>query len=133
MGKRVKQSGRFRIRHQIRQSGSVANILVTGIFILAMAVVMMAFLEDVELIQQKADVDQLARRYILRMETTGGLTPEDREELLQELSGQGVTGADLTGTTLGESGYGAKIVLRIRGLLGGKYEFEERRVSTAKY
>ncbi|MCM1101954.1 MAG: hypothetical protein NC079_09600 [Clostridium sp.] len=133
MGKRVKQSGRSHIRHRIRQPGSVANILVTGIFILAMAVVMMAFLEDVELIQQKAEVDQLARRYILRMETTGGLTPEDREELLRELSGQGITGADLTGTTLGESGYGAKIVLQIRGLLGGKYEFEERRVSTAKY
>lgn len=116
-----------------RQPGSVANIMVTGIFILAMAVVMMAFLEDMQLIQQKSEVDQLARRYILRMETTGGLTAEDRESLLRELSDQGVVGIDLTGTTAGAAGYGAKIVLQIRGMLGGKYEFEERRVSTAKY
>lgn len=116
-----------------RQEGTVGNIMITGIFILAMAVVMLAFLDDMRLIQQKAEVDQLARRYILRMETVGGLTPEDREDLLRELSEQGVTEIDLAGTTTEAAGYGTKIVLQICGKLGGKYAFEEKRVSTAKY
>lgn len=118
---------------QCRQEGNVGNIMITGIFILAMTVVMLAFLDDMCLIQQKAEVDQLARRYILRMETVGGLTPEDREDLLRELSEQGVTEIDLAGTTSEAAGYGAKIVLRICGKLGGKHAFEEKRVSTAKY
>ncbi len=120
-------------RNLCLQEGSAGNIMITGIFILAMTVVMLAFLDDMWLIQQKAEVDQLARRYILRMETVGGLSPEDRENLLFELSEQGVTEIDLAGTTLGETGYGAKIVLQICGKLGGKYAFEEKRVSTAKY
>lgn len=116
-----------------RDRGNIANIMVTGIFILAMLTIMLAFMDDIQLIQQKSEVDQLARSYILRMETTGGLLPEDSEVLLRELSECGVEEADLSGTTFGEAGYGTKIVLRIRGILGGQHEFEERRVSTAKY
>lgn len=117
----------------VKDCASVANIMVTGIFILAMTVVMLSFLENIQLIQQKAEINQIARRYILRMESTGGLLGEDRGLLLEELERQGVTGIDLEGTTMGEAGYGAPIELRIRGILGGKYEFEETRVSTAKH
>ena len=116
-----------------KDRGNVANIMVTGIFVLSMAVVMLSFLDDMKLIQQKTEVDQLARRYILRMETLGGLTAEDRALLEEELAAQGVTAIDLSGTTMGEAGYGGKIELKIRGLLGGKYEIEETRVSTAKH
>lgn len=107
--------------------------MITGIFILALTVLMMKFLDQMQLIQQKAQINQLARRYILCMETTGGLLPEDRETLERELSKLGATEIDLNGTTLGVAGYGAKIELRIRGRLRGTYEFEEKRVSTAKY
>lgn len=117
----------------MRERGNVGNIMITGILILAMTVIMLAFLDDMRMIQQKAEVDQLARRYILRMETVGGLTPEDQEDLVQELTSRGVTEIDLEGTTLGAAGYGQKIVLRICGRLGGRYAFEEKRVSTAKY
>ena len=116
-----------------KDRGSVANIMVTGIFILAMLTLMLAFMDDIQLIHQKSEIDQLARSYILRMETTGGLSYEDEEVLLRELSECGVEEPDLSGTTFGEAGYGSKIVLRIRGILGGKHEFDERRVSTAKY
>lgn len=116
-----------------KDSGNVANIMVTGIFILSMMVVMLSFLENLQLIQQKAEVDQLARRYILRMETVGGLTAEDEARLKAELTALGVTGIDLSGTTFGVAGYGSGIELRISGFLGGTYEFEETRVSTAKH
>lgn len=100
---------------------------------LAMSVLMMVFLDEMYLLQQKSEVRQLTRHFLLRMETTGGLLEQDREDLERELAAIGVTEVDLSGTSLGRSGYGAKIVLCIRGKLGGDNAFEERRVSTAKY
>ncbi|MBE5866059.1 MAG: hypothetical protein E7292_07595 [Lachnospiraceae bacterium] len=115
-----------------KDCGNVGNIMVTGIFVLCMVVVMLSFMDNMKLIQQKAEVDQLARRYILRMETVGGLLTEDRDRLVEELTALGITAVDLSGTTMDEAEYGSKIELRIRGLVGGKYEVEETRVSTAK-
>lgn len=126
MGQRDIQSGK-------KDAGNIADIMVTGIFILSMAVVMLSFLENINMVRQKAEVDQLARQYILRMETVGGLLQEDRDKLQEALLLQGVTEIDLSGTTFGEAGYGEKITLQIKGLLGGKYEFEETRESTAKH
>lgn len=116
-----------------RERGNVGNIMVTGVFVLAMVVVMLSFLENMKLIQQKAEVDQLARRYILRMETVGGLLEEDKVRLVEELAAIGVAEVDLSGTTMDEAEYGSKIELRISGMLGGRYEIEETRVSTAKH
>lgn len=121
------------VGHRVKESGNVANIMVTGILMLAMTVLMMNFLDEISLIQQKAAVSQIARRYILCMETTGGLLAEDREALERELAGMDISEIDLSGTTFGENGYGEKIVLKIRGKLGGQYEFEETKASTAKY
>lgn len=121
------------MRIKQRDKGNVANIMVTGIFVLAMMVVMLSFLENLKLIHQKAEVDQIARRYILRMETVGGLIAEDEVLLREELQSFGVTDIDLTGTTMGSVGYGAPVRLRIAGILGGTNEFEEVRVSTAKH
>lgn len=114
-------------------SGNVGNLMITGILILAMMVVMLSFMDDVSLIQQKMEVDQLARRYILLMETTGGLYAEDAVNLQMELGALGVEEIDLEGTSFGGAGYGSKIVLRIRGKLGGKYAFENKKSSTAKH
>lgn len=116
-----------------KDCGNIGNIMVTGVFVLAMVVVMLSFLENMKLLQQKAEVDQLARRYILRMETVGGLSAEDRDRLIEELTAIGVTSVDLNGTTMDEAEYGSKIELRICGLVGGRYEIEETRVSTAKH
>ncbi len=116
-----------------KDCGNIGNIMVTGVFVLAMVVVMLSFLDNMKLLQQKAEVDQLARRYILRMETVGGLLAEDRDRLVEELAAIGVTAVDLTGTTMDEAEYGSKIELRICGLVGGRYEIEETRVSTAKH
>lgn len=116
-----------------KDQGNVADILTVGIFILAMAIVMLSFMNNMALIQQKAEVGQLARKYILRMETMGGLREADRAALEQELQEQGVTEIQLEGTNYGEAGYGEPIALEIRGKLGGSYDFLEKRVSTAKY
>lgn len=116
-----------------KERGNVADIMTVGIFIMAMAAVMLSFLNCMALIRQKTEVSQLARKYILRMETVGGLQDGDRAALLQELQEQGITEIDLGGTTYGAAGYGEPIALEIRGKLGGSYGFSEKRVSTAKY
>ncbi|MBR1771326.1 MAG: hypothetical protein IJ747_04795 [Lachnospiraceae bacterium] len=115
-----------------REQGSVADLMAAGIFLLALTVVMLAYMEDARLIRQKMEVQQLARQYILRMETTGYLTQEDRQALCEELETLGVTAPDVSGSTLAEVAYGERIVLEIRGVLGGEYAFREKRVSTAK-
>lgn len=113
-------------------SGNIGDLLTVGICILAMTVMMMSYLENVSLIQQKTQVDQLARKYILCMETVGYLNAADRAMLCRELEEAGVSEINLEGTTLREVAYGEQITLRIRGRLEGVYTFDEKRVSTAK-
>lgn len=110
----------------------MADLLSAGLCILAMTVVMLSYMDNVSLLHQKAEVGQVARKYILRMETVGYLTPSDRTALQQELTSLGVTEIDLEGTTLHEMSYGSPITLEIGGKLKGEYAFEEKRVSTAK-
>lgn len=110
----------------------MADLLSAGLCILAMTVVMLSYMDNVSLLHQKAEVGQVARKYILRMETVGYLTPSDRTALQQELTSLGVTEIDLEGTTLYEMSYGSPITLEIGGKLKGEYAFEEKRVSTAK-
>lgn len=115
-----------------KSRGNVGDIMSMGICVLAMTVVMGAYLDNVELIQQKSHVGQIARSYILQMETEGGMMPEGRIMLMQELDDMGITDIDLNGTTFGETEYGGRIALHIKGKLKGGYEFEESRFSTAK-
>ncbi|MCM1342207.1 MAG: hypothetical protein NC246_00060 [Muribaculaceae bacterium] len=104
-----------------------------GICMLAMTVLMLSYMDNVWLIHQKTAVSQIARQYILRMETVGYLTEEDRIRLGRELAGAGVTELELEGTTLSPVTYGDIITLEIRGKLEGEYDFEEKRISTAKH
>lgn len=114
------------------REGSVSELLATGLCILAMTAVMMSYMGSVGLIQQKMAVSQLARKYILRMETVGYLTENDQVSLQQELIEQGVTDISLDGSTMHVTMYGEPITLHIRGRLKEHYDFEEQRVSTAK-
>ena len=123
---------RFRLFLCRRASGNVGSMMATGLCLLAMTVVMLVFMDDVQLIQQKADVSQLARKYILRMETVGCLTAEDKAVLTAELLAAGVTEITYEGTTELTVGYGEPICLQIGGKLRGQHDFTEKRVSTAK-
>ena len=100
---------------------------------LAMTVVMLSYMGNTRLVYQKARISQTARKYILRMETEGELTEADRIYMIRELEGLGVTELNLSGTTMGRVQYGEPIVLMFTGKLEGTYEFEEKRVSTAKH
>lgn len=117
----------------IKEKGNIGDLLATGFCILAMTAVMFTYMDSVSLIEQKMEVSQIARKYILRMETVGMLTDEDRTELCAELAAVGVTGLRLDGTTFAQAGYGEPIILQLQGNLKEGYAFTEKRVSTAKH
>ena len=114
------------------QRGNVGDLMLTGVCMLAMTVMMLAYMDSLELLEQKREVGQLARKYILQMETTGYLTAENSEALKTELAAVGATEISLNGTTVNPVGYGENIILQMEGRLGGEYAFSEKRTSTAK-
>lgn len=116
-----------------QEKGSIGDIMAAGICMLAMTALMLSYMDNVWLIHQKAEVSQIARQYILKMETVGYLEEADRIRLGRELDSAGVTDLELAGTTMSPVTYGDIITLEIRGRLGGEYDFEEKRVSTAKH
>ena len=102
-----------------KEAGNVGEILTIGLCILALTAL-------------KAEVGQLARCYLLKMETVGYLAAQDQTQLTAELENLGMTGIDYEGSTLNPAGYGNDVVLQIHGRLGETYEIYEKRVSTAK-
>lgn len=107
--------------------------MTTGLCIMALTAIVISYFGCIELVQQKTQVGQLARKYILKMETEGYLTADEQIRLTCELGEMGITDVNLDNTTVQPGGYGQEIVLNINGKLKGEYEFNERRVSTAKY
>lgn len=116
----------------IKQKGNIGELMATGICVLAMLTIMMAYMDCAELLERKENVGQIARKYILRMETVGYLTQADCTALTDELEENGVTEIDYTGTTVQPVIYGQPITLKIEGKLGEEHAFVEKRVSTAK-
>lgn len=131
------------------EKGSVLDVLSAGMCVLAMTVLMLAYSGNIGLMNQKAQINQIARKYILKMETVGCLTAQDRQALTAELSVLGVSDPDFSGSTVSKAEYGAPVYLKIKGhiytenvkmngdlfcagIFSEQYEFEEYLVSTAK-
>ena len=116
-----------------KNDGSVGDVMPMCIFVICIAFVMISFADCVRLINVKASVSQLSRQYILKMETYGYLTENDRDDLVRSLAESGLENITLAGTDLNEVGYGNEIKLYISGSAEGGYEIREFRTSTAKY
>lgn len=116
-----------------KEKGTVGDMMAACICMLLLSVLLLSYMDSVRLIEEKTEINQIARKYILRMETVGMLTESDRLMINQELEAAGASEIDLSGTTFEWVGYGEEIVLQIRGRLRGIYGFEEKCVSTAKY
>ena len=125
------------------------DVMSVGICVIAMTVLMLAYMGSVQLLNSKSLIDQITRKYILRMETVGYLTGNDQLEMTQEFTALGAAELDYTGSTLNQVDYGSTISLVVRGKIPIRtivadsdlfdtaweiiwYEFEERRISTAK-
>lgn len=115
-----------------KQPGNIGELLTMGMCVLALTVVMLSYMQNIQLLQAKETVGQLARAYLLKMETVGYLETPDQVRLTAELEAAGLTEIGYEGSTLEPVGYGERITLQIHGKLGEQYEIQEKRVSTAK-
>lgn len=131
-----------------KSNGNILDFLTVGIAVLAIAILVLSSFQTMGLMVRKLEVSQIARKYILLMETKGCLTEPDRAALTAELESVGLRQVELTGTTLQPVAHGGEILLCIRGYVKGsaavgsniwsegfkakEYHVEEKRMSTAK-
>ncbi len=130
-----------------RSAGNILDFVTAGITITAIAVIVLASFYSMGLFIKKLEVSQIARKYILVMETKGCLESPVKDQMYTDLMEIGLHNIDITGTTLQAVGYGEPIMLCIKGSLSGNamsddiwsngfevkaYYVEEKRMSTAK-
>lgn len=123
------------------------DFLTAGLVAVAIAIVVLASFHSLKLMVKKLEVSQLARKYILVMETQGCLSEQVKVQMMAELQEMGLKNIDITGTTMTPVEYGANIFLYIRGNIPGAaagndiwsegfgakdFYVEEKRMSTAK-
>lgn len=106
------------IRKQSGQSDLIASLFV----IVALSIFTLFFVHSIGDVDAKIRMDQIARKYILRMESSGELTDEEKKEIEKELlSIKAVANAAEKGHSIniiwnnnqGAKGYGSAITLRI--------------------
>lgn len=104
-----------------KKNGMLDDLLPIILFFLLLTVLLFTFVEFNTAVNKKSDINQIARRYILKMEQTGYATSSIQNALVQELnnlgyygdtSGGPVTTSNITSeTTKTHQGYGSDICL----------------------
>ena len=103
-----------------KDKGILEQFLPAIVVIVLLAVLWTGSMVTASNIDRSTDIHHVARTYLLRMETDGYLTQQNRYLLEQELEALGMTDIDLKGTSFEDVGYGNKIKLVIRGMVNLK-------------
>ena len=98
-----------------KDKGIFDQFLPAIVVIVLMAVLWTGSMISASNIDRSSDIQQVARTFLLRMETDGCLTEENRNLLVSELEALDMEQIDLAGTTFTNVGYGNQIRLVIRG------------------
>ena len=96
-----------------KRKGSIVDILPSMIMVIAAVMLFMVFFDLYQILSLNEDVKQIARKYLLTMETMGYLDPANQTTLVQELSDLQVADIDLTGSTMSDAEYGNAVYLQI--------------------
>lgn len=106
-----------------KSKGVLDDFLPTLIFLALMAILLFLFIGYNKAINQKTTLNNIARKYLLEMETTGYMTTEMQNSLKEELSAAGFagneSGAEISrnnfyGTTFTDVGYGNEMIINIQ-------------------
>lgn len=98
-----------------KDKGMLDQFLPAIIVIVLLAVLWTGSMVTASNIDRSNAIHQVARTYLLQMETDGYLTEENKVQLLTDLGELDMVGIDLTGTTFTDAGYGNPVRLVIRG------------------
>lgn len=85
--------------------------------IAAISVLSLMYLSYMSDYDKKEAADQLAREYILRMETEGYLSLSEAYSFVSDLNSLGFEEISLSGTTMSDAGYGNQITLMVSAVL----------------
>ncbi len=107
-------------RNREAGSAAISRFLPLLIVIVSVSMLLVTFSDYIRILDIKDEISLTMRKYVIRMETAGYLTVDDEKELKSELSALGVTGIDLSGTTMSEVEYGGIIYLHVKGTLNVK-------------
>ena len=98
-----------------RKASVIENTLVMFINLVLVCAFLVIIFGAFSGISDKWGMRQVAREYMLIMETEGYLKPADQAALKAELEGYGLYNISFSGTTTSEVNYGDRIYLCIRG------------------
>lgn len=116
-----------------RDKGSFYDILIQCMLFIFVCIFIVACFDYMKVVGTKQACGQIARAYILRMESEGYLTSEDLNQMKNELTELGIINISTSGTTTinNPSQYGEQITLQFSGDYG-EYRINEKRISTSK-
>ena len=100
-----------------KDKGMLEHYLPALITIVFMGILWFGSMVTASNIDKSSALNQVARKYILRMEADGYLTEENRTSMVTEFQELGVEAVDLTGTDLTDVGYGNEVCLEVKGNL----------------
>ena len=100
-----------------KDKGILDQFLPAIVVIVLLAVLWTGSMISASNIDRSSDIHHVARTYLLRMETDGYLTEENKALMLAELQALDVSGIDLTGTDFSDVGYGNPVRLVIKGVV----------------
>ena len=98
-----------------KDKGILEHFLPAIVVIVLMAVLWTGSMISASNIDRSSDIHHVARTYLLRMESDGFLTEENKSLLIAELKALDMIDIDLTGTSFADVGYGNQIRLVIKG------------------
>lgn len=108
-----------------KKYGSMMKLLPVLLAMAAMAAVTALYVTYMSDYDKREYADQIAREYILKMETQGYLSEAMKNNLISDLSNVGFDNINLQGTTMTKAEYGDEIVLMINAHLETEdYVFE---------
>lgn len=100
-----------------KDKGMLEHFLPALVTIVFMGILWFGSMVTASNIDKSSALNQVTRKYMLRMEADGYLTEENRTSMVTELQALGVEAVDLTGTNLADVGYGNKVSLQVKGTL----------------
>lgn len=98
-----------------KEASVMENMLVMMLEIIVVCAFLVIIFGAFSGISDKWGMRQVAREYMLIMETEGYLKPTDEANLVTELESYGLYNISLSGTTRSEVDYGSRIYLNING------------------
>ena len=100
-----------------KDKGMLEHFLPALVTIVFMGILWFGSMVTASNIDKSSALNQVTRKYMLRMEADGYLTQENKNAMVLELQTLGVEGVDLTGTSLTDVGYGNQVTLNVKGTL----------------